>query len=223
MPIKPKTSVQLEVGEVAVKSRMAGLAAFALVVAQFGCVSVTTKLTGSSKAGAEQLLMTGTADRAVASIDFRPLAGRKVFLETGQVKADDAGWLIFGLRREMARQGLLLVADKKEAETIVEAAVGAYGTDEVDSRVSLPTAFASSLVPIPIGGSDSSGLIRKNRQDSVVKLALFGYDAQNRQLVWESHDVMEVGRLDRRFFGTTNLTRETSLPELESYPPRRIR
>lgn len=204
-------------------SRLASLAMLALAVASSGCVSVTTKLTGSTRAGAEQLLLTGTADRAIDSIDFRPLAGRKVFLETGQVSATDAGWIVFGLRRAMARQGLLLVADKKEAQTVVEAAVGAYGTDEVDSRISLPTSFASSLVPIPIGGSDGSGLVRKNRQDAVVKLALFGYDAATRQLAWESETVMEVGRLDRRFFGTTNVTRQTSLPELEAYPPRKIR
>ncbi|MDR3622453.1 MAG: hypothetical protein P4L85_24090 [Paludisphaera borealis] len=203
-------------------SRFASLATLALAMALSGCVSVTTKLTGSARSGAEQLLLTGTADRAIASIDFRPLAGRKVFLETGQVSAADSGWLVFGLRREMARQGLLLVADKKDAQTVVEAAVGAYGTDEIDSRVSLPTSFASSLVPIPIGGSDASGLIRKNRQDSVVKLALFGYDAATRQLAWESDTVMEVGRLDRRFIGTTNVTRQTSLPELETYPPRRV-
>jgi hypothetical protein len=69
----------------------------------------------------------------------------------------------------------------------------------------------------------ASAIIRKNRQDSVVKLALFGYDATTRQLAWESDTVMEVDRLDRRFFGKTNVTRETSLPELETYPPRDLR
>lgn len=204
--------------------RLAALGATLLMVAAAGgCVSVTTKLTGSSRSGAEELLLTATADRAIETIDFQPLAGRKVFLETGQVSATDSAWIIFALRRAMSRQGLLLVADKKDAETIVEASVAAYATDEVDSRISLPTSFAMSMVPVPVGGSsDASAVIRKNRQDSVVKLALFGYDAKTRRIDWESGTVMEVGRLDRRFFGTTNITRKTSVPELETYPPRRI-
>jgi len=207
-----------------VMRRVASLGTLGLALGLCGCVSVTTKITGSARSGAEQLLLTATADRAIASIDFAPLAGRKVYLETAQVSATDASWIIFGLRREMSRQGLRLVADKKDAETIVEASVAAYATDEVDSRVSLPTSFAASLVPIPVGSAaDTSAIVRKSKQDSVVKLALFGYDAKTRELAWESEPVMEVGKLDRRFLGTCNITRRTSIPELESYPPRKVR
>ena len=78
---------------------------------------------GLLKGRAEQLLLTGTSDRAVGSIDFRPLSGHRVYLETSQVSAADSGWVIFGLRREMARQGLLLVSDKKDAQTLIEAAL----------------------------------------------------------------------------------------------------
>ena len=104
-------------------SRTVSILWLALGMASCGCVSVTTKITGSSRAGAEQLLLTGTSDRAVGSIDFRPLSGHRVYLETSQVSAADSGWVIFSLRREMARQGLLLVSDKKEAQTLIEAAL----------------------------------------------------------------------------------------------------
>ena len=43
------------------------------------------------------------------------------------------------------------------------------------------------------------------------------------ELIWESPTVTEFGYLDRRYFGTTNLTRRSSEPELEEYPPRRIK
>src|SRR3954470_4670976 len=204
-------------------SRNAGLLVLALGMGVCGCASVTTKITGSARAGAEQLLLTGTSDRAIGSIDFRPLAGRRAFLDTTQVKAADSSWIGFSLRREMARQGVLLVADKKDAQTLVEASVAAYGTDEVDCRFSLPTSFSAGVLPLPTGTADASGLIRKNRQDAVVKLALFAYDARSRQLTWESPTVTEFGYLDRRYFGTTNLTRQSSEPELEAYPPRRIK
>ncbi len=198
----------------------ASLLWLALGMASSGCASVTTKITGSARAGAEELLLTGTSDRAICSIDFRPLAGRHVFLEAGQLSATDSGWIIFTLRRAMAREGVLLVGDKKDAQIVVEAAVAAYGTDEVDCRVSLPSTLPLGMMPISTGTSATGGLIQKNRQDAVVKLALFAYDAKSGHLVWESGDVIEFGRLYRRFTGTSNISRETSEPELEAYPPR---
>ena len=204
-------------------SRSASILPLALVVALSGCTSVTTKITGTPRAGAEQLLLTGTSDRAVCSIDFRPLAGHNVFLDATQVSAADSGWVIFSLRREMTRQGILLVSDKKDAQTIVEAAVAAYGTDEVDCRISLPTSFSLAFLPISTGATDASGLIRKNRQDAVVKLALFAYDAKTKHHFWDSGTVMQFGQLDRRYFGSANVSRYSSLPELECYPPRRVR
>ncbi len=204
-------------------SRHVGILWLALGLASSGCASVTTKITGSSRAGAEQLLLTGISDRLVGSIDFRPLAGHHVYLETGQLSAADSGWITFTLRREMARQGLLLVSDKKEAQTLIEAAVGAYGTDEVDSRISMPSTLPVGLLPVSTGSSATGGLIHKNWQDAVVKLALFAYDAKTRQMVWESNTVMDCGYLDRHYLGTSNIRRQTSLPELESYPPRGMR
>ena len=123
----------------------------------------------------------------------------------------------------MARQGLLLVSDKKEAQTLIEAAVGAYGTDEIDSRISMPSTLPVGLLPVSTGSSATGGLIHKNWQDAVVKLALFAYDAKTRQMVWESNTLMDCGYLDRYYLGTSNIRRQTSLPELESYPPRGMR
>ena len=206
--------------EAAVIGRYSRGLLLALLMASSGCATVTTKITGSSRAGTEQLLLTGISDRAVGSIDFRPLAGHRVYLETAQLSAADSGWVIFSLRREMARQGLLLVSEKKEAETLVEAALGAYGTDEIDCRVSLPSTVPLGILPVSTGTSSTGGLIHKNWQDAVVKLALFAYDAKSRQMVWESNTVMECGYLDRHYLGSTNIYRQTSLPELESYPAR---
>jgi hypothetical protein len=186
-----------------------------------GCASVSTKLTGSPRAGAEQALLTGTADRAIDCIDFRPLAGAAVFLDASHVSASDSGWILFALRRTMARQGVRLVDAKKDAAVIVEAAVGAYGTDEVDCRLSVPGALPAvgPLPLLPLG--TERALIRKNRQDAVVKLALTGFDAKMHHLIWESGTILGSQSLDRRFFGMTEITRRSSLPELEDYPRRK--
>jgi hypothetical protein len=185
-----------------------------------GCMSVDNKITGTSRAGAEQMLLTGTSDRAISLVDFRPLSGARVYLDTSNVKAADEGWVIFSLRRALAANGALLVAASAEAQVIVEAAVGAYGTDEKDHRFSLPSLSFLGTLPIPTGGASASALVRRNRQDAIVKLALFGYDAQTRALVWESGTIQVTQKLDRDFVGGTNFRRKTSMPELENYPRR---
>src|SRR5690606_6823690 len=134
-------------------------------------------------------------------------------------------WINFSLRREMARQGVLLAADKDKAQTIVESAIGAYGTDETSKSVSLPSGFSVGMLPLPLptgGSADDNGLYRRQRQNSVVKLALFAYDASDRHLVWDSNTIISEGDLDRKFLGTSNISRKTSEPELETYPPRGI-
>jgi hypothetical protein len=190
------------------------------VLALCGCASVGTKITGSSRAGAEQVLLTGTADQAIDCVDFGPLAGAAVFLDPSNVSALDSGWIIFALRRAMARQGVRLVDAKKDAQVVVEAAVGAYGTDEVDCRLGLPGALPL-FGPLPlVPAATERALIRKNNQDAVVKLALTGFDAKQRYLIWESGTILRSQTLDRRFIGTTEIVRRPSLSELEGYPRR---
>lgn len=204
--------------------RRAGVAALVLVAAMSGCVNVTSRSTNSARTGTEQLLMTGAADRAIGSIDFGPLAGRMVYVNPPNA-ATDAEWINFTLRRVMANQGVLLADEKDKAQVIVESAIGAYGTDEVGKSVSLPSGFSMGMLPMPLptgGGADDSGFYRRQRQNSVVKLALFAYDAGTRQMVWDSNTIIGEGDLDRKYLGTTNYSRKTTEPELETYPPRGI-
>lgn len=211
--------------------RCAGVAGLALVAALTGCVKVTSRSTNSARTGTEQLLMTGATDRAIGSIDFGPLAGHSVFVSPASAPTD-ADWINFSLRREMARQGVLLAEDKEKAQLVVESAIGAYGTDEADKSVSLPSTFAMGMFPLPLptgsvnsnstASTNDSGFYRRQRQNSVVKLALFAYDAKTRQMIWDSNTIIGQGDLDRKYLGTSNFSRKTSEPELEAYPPRGI-
>lgn len=194
--------------------------AFVVALPLGGCASFSAKITGSGRSGSEQILLTGAADRAISCVDFRPLSGASVFLDASRVTSTDAGWVAFGLRRAMARQGLLLVEERRDAQVIVEAAVAAYGTDEVDCRVSTPGLTSFELLPFVPTSADPHAFGRKSRQDAVVRLALAGYDAKTRRLVWESGDVQHEESLDRRFIGTHEITRATTLPALERYPRR---
>ena len=199
------------------------LAIFLTLALCSGCASVTTKLTGSSRAGAEQLLMTGTADRVICLLNFQPLIGARVFLDDAKLEATDKGWITFALRRAMARQGVLTVDNVKDAQVVVQAAVGAYGTDEVDHRFTTPSTIPLSPMSMASASTLTGGnaLLRKNRQDAVIKLALAAYDTTTHRLVWESGTILNKQYLDRHFFGTTEISRRASLPENKDYPRRR--
>jgi hypothetical protein len=201
--------------------RARGGFAFVMVVAHGGCIDATVSTTGSARTGSEQLLLTGTSDQAIDCLDFRPLCGARVYLDTKNLSATDSGWISFSLRRAMARQGLLLVDEKEHPQVIVEAAVAAYGTDQADCSVSLPssTPTSSTLLPLsPSGSSGSGALTRKFRQYAVVKLALLGIDAQTHRLVWETGTILHTGALDRRFCADEEVSRFTTIPELHGYP-----
>jgi hypothetical protein len=111
------------------------LAVLAFVVAA-GCTSV--KMTGTPRSGTEQLLLTGTWDAALGGVDFHPLAGTKVYLDGERISIVDKDWVISTIRRSMAEQGVLLENSKDKADVILEAAFGAYGTDERERKFGLP-------------------------------------------------------------------------------------
>ncbi|HEU5117969.1 MAG TPA: DUF6655 family protein [Isosphaeraceae bacterium] len=202
-----------------------GLLAAATLSAGEGCSSM--KVTGTARSGTEQLLLTGTWDRALACVDFRALAGAPVFLNTSYLPETDKGWLTMSLRRAMAAQGVLLKDDQEDAAVVVEAALGAYGTDEQDCQVGLPSLASSSALINPLmgaaaaassAGGPSMSMTRTNRQDAVVKLALFGYDAHTGAEVWESPIIYKAsGNRDHYNFGI-GPNRRSTYPEVEEYP-----
>lgn len=183
-----------------------------------GCSSFTARITSSERSGSEQLLLTGISDQAIECLNFAPLAGAHVYLDDSHIDATDDDWITFSLRRTMARQGLLLVSDEDDAEVVVDAAVAAYGTDETDCRIALPSVSSFGAIPLPTGNPDA--ISRKNRQDAVIKLALMATDRASHRLVWESGTILKTGTLDRRFFGTREVKRSSSLAELDPYPRR---
>src|SRR5437016_2168507 len=82
------------------RSRRLRLPALALVLALAaveGCGTVKT--TGTARSGTEQLLLTNAWDSALQKVDFRPLTGVPVYLDTTNVSAVDQGWVVSSLRQ----------------------------------------------------------------------------------------------------------------------------
>lgn len=187
-----------------------------------GCTSV--KMTGTSRSGTEQLLLTGAWDTALCSVNFRPLAGQKAFLDPGYVSVVDKDWVLSSVRRSMVEQGVLLCGKKEDAQVVVEVAMGAYGTDDRQCQAGLPSLGVSpSILGVPaVTGSSSSNsslsLSQTNKQDAVVKAALFAYDAKSGHMVWESGTISNVEAVRDQFIMGTGPERRSSLPDVEQYP-----
>ncbi len=184
-----------------------------------GCTSV--KVTGTARTGTEQLLLTGTWDDALCRVNFQPLAGTKVFVDTQFVANADKEWIISSIRRTMAEQGVLLENTKDKAQVILEPAFGAWGTDQRDTTTGLPgLGLGASLTgPAITSGSGSSlNFSQTNRQDAVVKAALYAYDAKTGRLVWESGTFLNAQGVRDHFVFGHGPYRMSSRGEVEQYP-----
>jgi hypothetical protein len=207
-------------------ARRALAAALALAVGG-GCTTVKT--TGTSRSGTEQLLLTGAWDRLNCTVDFRPLAGQRVFLDPQYVTVADKDWVLSSIRRAMAEQGVLLENNKDHAQVILEAALGAYGTDERSCTSGLPQGSVLPTLSL-LGGlgagaavsntstSSALTLTQVNEQDAVVKAALFAYDAKSGRLLWESRPLLDAEGIRDRYFGGAGPYRVSTLREVGEYP-----
>jgi hypothetical protein len=185
-----------------------------------GCTSVS--VTGTPRTGTEQLLLTGTFDDAIYHVDFSPLSGSKVFLDAQYVTIADKDWVISSIRRTMAEQGVLLENNKDKAETIVEAAFGAYGTDQRDRKFGLPgisiTPSLTTGAAVSTGSSNSLNFSETNQQDAVIKLRLFAYEAKTGRLVWETAPLLNAQGVRDHFVVGSGPFRLSSRPEVQQYP-----
>jgi hypothetical protein len=185
-----------------------------------GCTSVS--VTGTPRTGTEQLLLTGTFDDALYHVDFSPLTGSKVFLDTQYVTIVDKEWVISSIRRTMAEQGILLESNKDKAEVIVEAAFGAYGTDQRDRKFGLPgvsiTPSLTTGAAVSTGSSNSLNFSETNQQDAVIKARLFAYDAKTGRLVWETAPLLNAQGVRDHFVVGSGPFRLSSRHEVQQYP-----
>ena len=119
-----------------------------------------------------------------------------------------ADYIISSLRQQMLAAGCLVQEDREEADYVVEARVGALGTDAHDVNYGVPANKSLSTAASLVAGATAVPTIpeisvaRRADESAAAKLALFAYDRQTRERVWQSG--MKVGRSsaqDRWYFG----------------------
>ena len=158
---------------------------------QFGC-GTTTKRTGT-----EQLLISDAVDKAVDRIDFSPLQGVKVYLDSRYISAlrtkllIDSNYVTSSIRQQLTAAGALVQEDREQATVIVEPRVGALGADGHDVTYGIPQSGAISSAVNVVSGSTiptipEISLGRTDAQSGVAKLVVFAYDRESRAPIWQS-------------------------------------
>jgi hypothetical protein len=170
-----------------------GRSAAALALAGLGGCG-TTHVTDTSRTATEQLLISNSIDQAVSEVDVSSLAGRPVFFEDKYLDGVvDKGYLISSLRQHLLANGCHLVEDRAKATYVVEARAGAVGTDRSEVLYGVPQLNVPSVVPgQPSGSIPEIPLAKKTNRRGVAKVAVFCYNRQTGQPVWQSGVVQKV-------------------------------
>lgn len=153
-------------------------AAGVLVAGQIGCTSLKTSNTARSST--EQLLISNSVDQALAKVDFRPFANRKVYLEEKYVDCVDKNYVIASIRHQLLHAGSQLVAKPEEADLVVEARAGSVGTDMKDMFLGSPAIAVPGPFPISL---PEVKLVSRSSQVGTAKIGLVAYDAKTKAAV----------------------------------------
>jgi hypothetical protein len=166
-------------------TRRGSLVPVTLLLAVTGCG--TTRMTDTQRAATEMLLVSQAVDTAVAQIDCSALAGKEVYLDTQYLDGTvDKGYVISSLRQHLLAHGARLLEDRKQAKYVVEARSGAVGTDRNSllfgtPQMSVPAVMVGMPTQIP-----EIALMKKTDMKGVAKLAVFAYNRQTGEAVWQS-------------------------------------
>jgi hypothetical protein len=179
----------------------------------------TVKTSGTARTATEQLLLTNAWDSALQKVDFRPLAGVPVYLDTSNASAIDQGWVVSSIKQAMLTQGVLLRQKAEQAQWVVEARIGVYGTDANNWLLGIQqTTVPQTITGVPTGTIPKIPLIEKQDQRGIAKLALFAYDRSSGQLVWNSGTMLAISTAkDVQFLGIGPIQSGTIRPKTELF------
>jgi hypothetical protein len=161
-----------------------------------GCGSI--QATGAT----EQLLASDAVDTAISKIDFRPLSGEKVFLETRYIQNlkvigfVSAEYIISSLRQALTGAGVLLQDAPAQAEYIVEARVGTLGADGNEIVYGIPANNSLGIATTAVAATTATPAIpatipeisfaKKKNQLAAAKVACYAYHRESKERVWQS-------------------------------------
>jgi hypothetical protein len=185
------------------------------LAAAVGCG--TTRTTDTQRAASEMLLVSQAVDTAVGQIDFAPLSGRAVFLDTQFLDGTvDKGYVIGSLRQHLLAHGAYLMDERGKAQYVVEPRSGGIGTDRSGLLVGTPAMSLPAVVPGMPTSIPEVALVKTTDQKGVAKLAVFAYHRQTGRPLWQSGLVQGNSNMkDRWLFGAGPYSTGSIKPEGE--------
>ncbi|MEZ6148949.1 MAG: DUF6655 family protein [Pirellulaceae bacterium] len=169
-----------------------------LCVVGLGLVALGGCGATKSYTATEQLLMSDAVDATVAKVDFSPLAGKLVYLDSTYIKTQkgplliDSDYVISSIRQQMVGAGVQIVENRDDAELIAEARLGALGLDGHNVIYGIPASNGFSAATSTIAGAPVIPAIpeiafaRHEAKSGAAKVAVFAYDRESRQPYWQS-------------------------------------
>ncbi len=205
---------RLHLGDSRPKRRTWGV--FLVIGLAAGCG--TTRVSDTTRTATEQLLISHSIDDTVSNLDFRMLAGKRVYLDPQYLEGvTDKGYLISSLRQHLLACGGLLQEERKNATYVVEARAGSVGTDRNDLLFGVSQMMIPSVMPgIPSGMIPEIALAKKTNRRAVAKIAVFAYNRVSGEPVWQS-GVVQASSKERNswLFGTGPFQRGTLIQGTE--------
>ena len=169
---------------------------FLLLLGVAGCS--TTRESQPARTATEQLLISTAVDRALDRMNLRIPEGTKIWVDAANFEGYDQKYAVGAIRDRLMREGGRLVADRGQADAVVEIRAGALSTDSDSMLIGIP----SMDLPIPLAGQAKTpelSLVKKNRDQGVAKIGITAYDAKT--------GVPESFTLAEPIYGFTNRTR----------------
>ena len=204
--------------------RVGGLACLVVVSALGGMVGgcATIRVTDPLRTATEQFLMSEAVNRAIAQLNFDALRDRKVWVETAYLSGTEVVIVSGEVRQKLftspeqafatgvVRERLLqsqarLVAERKEADVVLEIRSGGIGIDRTENLIGIPAGVFTS--PEGPGGlplvTPELAIIKTTRQRGFASLAFVAYRVDTGELVTSSGPfVAKTLREDWWLFGT---------------------
>jgi hypothetical protein len=165
------------------------LAAAALLALGMASGCGTTRTSNTARTATEQLLISDAVDRTVQQINFKVLAGEKVFFDTSQMgEVVDKGYVISCMRQHLLACGCVMKEKREDATFVIEPRVGVVGTDSNDLMFGIPAFSVPQVMPgTPLPSSVPEIAFAKRRdQMGVAKIAVFAYRRETGEPVWQS-------------------------------------
>lgn len=163
------------------------ISACALIAVSAGCTSA--KSSNTARTGKEQLLISNAVDQSLDTVDFRPFAHRKVFVDEKYIDCVDKNYVVGSIRHRVLRQGGTLVSKREDADVVIETRSGAVGTDTSESFVGIPEITLPGMLTLP-----EIRLLTKSSQQGTAKIGLVAYDAKTSQVLGDGG--LSVARSD---------------------------